>query len=415
MKSIKNSGEDQMKNVEILSPAGDLERLHAAVDYGADAIYLAGKEFGMRTSPLNFNDNDLIEGIKYAHKNNVKVYLTCNTLPKNNEISRLPSFIEKAKNFGIDAFIVADLGVLKLVQKHAPNVDIHISTQMGVVNYETANALYDMGAKRIVLARELSFEEIAEIRQKTNKNLEIEAFVHGAMCVSFSGRCLLSSYLTGRDANRGDCAQPCRWKYNLVEENRPGQYFPIEQDSTGTYILNSKDLCMIEHIDKLVEAGISSLKIEGRAKSSYYVAVTTNAYKMALLDYYKDNKNWHLDPFIKEELEKISHREYSTGFYFNGEPGQVYNNGGYIRNYDVVAVCENYADGCIEISQRNKFFKGDVLDVLQPGEPSFNITVEKILDEWGNEVDSAPHAMQKLFIPCDKSVKPGAFFRKKRV
>lgn len=401
-------------NIEILSPAGDWERLQAAVTYGADAVYLAGKEFGMRASPLNFSDDELKLAIEYAHKNGVKVYLTCNTLPRNNEIEKLPAFIEKAKDFGIDAFIVADIGVLKLVQKYASCVDIHISTQLGVVNYETANALYEMGAKRVVLARELSLDEILEIRQRTNKNLEIEAFVHGAMCVSFSGRCLLSSYLTGRDANRGDCAQPCRWKYNLVEENRPNQYFPIEQDHTGSYILNSRDLCMIDHIDKLAAAGITSFKIEGRAKSAYYVAATTNAYKMALLDYYKMGKNWTLNPRIKEELSKISHREYNTGFYFNSEPGQVYGNGGYIREYDVVAVCEGYSDGKIEISQRNKFSKGDTLDVLQPGELSFNIKAEHIFDEWGNEVDSAPHAMQKLFIPCDKPIKMGAFLRKKR-
>lgn len=407
-----------MKNIkaEILSPAGDLERLKAAVDYGADAVYLAGKEFGMRASPLNFNDDDLIKAIKYSHDRNVKVYLTCNTLPRNDEIKRLPAFIEKVKDFGVDAFIVADIGVFNLVKKYAKDVDIHISTQMGIVNYETARAFYEMGAKRVVLARELPFEDIFEIREKTDKNLEIEAFVHGSMCVSFSGRCLLSNYLTKRDANRGDCAQPCRWKYNLVEENREGQYFPIEEDSKGTYILNSRDLCMIDHIDKILKSGITSLKIEGRAKSSYYVAVTTNAYKMALLDYYKMGKNWKLNPLLKEELEKISHREYNTGFYFKDEPGQVYENGGYIRKYDVVAVCDGYNEEnkMIEISQKNKFLEGDVLDILQPGEMPFNLEVKEIFDEWGNKVDQAPHAMQKLFIPCSKAIKVGSFFRRKR-
>lgn len=407
-----------MKNIkaEILSPAGDLERLKAAVDYGADAVYLAGKEFGMRASPLNFNDDDLIKAIKYSHDRNAKVYLTCNTLPRNDEIKRLPAFIEKVKDFGVDAFIVADIGVFNLVKKYAKDVDIHISTQMGIVNYETARAFYEMGAKRVVLARELPFEDIFEIREKTDKNLEIEAFVHGSMCVSFSGRCLLSNYLTKRDANRGDCAQPCRWKYNLVEENREGKYFPIEEDSKGTYILNSRDLCMIDHIDKILKSGITSLKIEGRAKSSYYVAVTTNAYKMALLDYYKMGKNWKLNPLLKEELEKISHREYNTGFYFKDEPGQVYENGGYIRKYDVVAVCDGYNEEnkMIEISQKNKFLKGDVLDILQPGEMPFNLEVKEIFDEWGNKVDQAPHAMQKLFIPCSKAIKVGSFFRRKR-
>lgn len=409
---------EKIKRAEVLSPAGDMERFLAAVNFGADAVYLAGKSFGMRTSPSNFSKEDLKNAIDYAHLNGVKVYLTCNTLPRNNEIDHLPEFIETARDLGIDAFIVADVGTLALIKKLAPKTDVHVSTQAGVVNYLTAKTFHEMGAKRVVLARELSLSEIAEIRQKTDENLELEAFVHGSMCVSFSGRCLLSSYLTGRDANRGDCAQPCRWKYNLVEENRQGQYFPVFEEADGTYFLNSRDLCMIEHIDKLVKAGVNSLKIEGRAKSAYYVAVTTNAYKMALLDYYSSTRNtgetWQVKPWMKDELEKISHREYKTGFYFNSEPGQVYSNGGYIRNYDVVGVCEGYENGMLLVTQRNKFSTGDTLDVLEPGRAPFILKVEKMYDEWNNEIVSAPHAMQKVYIPFEKAIKKGAFLRKQR-
>lgn len=409
---------EKIKRAEVLSPAGDMERFLAAVNFGADAVYLAGKSFGMRTSPSNFSKEDLKNAIDYAHLNGVKVYLTCNTLPRNNEIDHLPEFVETARDLGIDAFIVADVGTLALIKKLAPKTDVHVSTQAGVVNYLTARTFHEMGAKRVVLARELSLSEIAEIRQKTDESLELEAFVHGSMCVSFSGRCLLSSYLTGRDANRGDCAQPCRWKYNLVEENRHGQYFPVFEEADGTYFLNSRDLCMIEHIDKLVKAGVNSLKIEGRAKSAYYVAVTTNAYKMALLDYYSFTGNtgttWQVKPWMKDELEKISHREYNTGFYFNSEPGQVYSNGGYIRNYDVVGVCEGYKNGMLLVTQRNKFSTGDTLDVLEPGRAPFVLKVEKMYDEWNNEIVSAPHAMQKVYIPFEKAIKKGAFLRKQR-
>ena len=388
-----------------------MEKLITAVNFGADAVYLAGRDFGMRTSSSNFTQDELIKAVNFAHKNNVKVYLTCNTLPTNEEVDKLPEFIEYAKSAEVDAIIVADIGVLQIVKKYAPVVDIHISTQAGVVNYLNAQALYDLGAKRVILARELTLDDIATIRAKTDKNLELEVFVHGSMCVSFSGRCLISSYLTGRDANRGDCAQPCRWKYSLVEENRKDQLFPIVEENGGTYLFNSRDLCMIEHIPEIIKAGATSLKIEGRAKSAYYVAVTTNAYKNAL-DLFINKKPF--EAWIRQELEKISHREYSTGFFFGNEPGQVYSNGGYIREYDVVAVCDAYRNGIMEVSQRNKFFKGDFLDILDPKNKHFNLKVEKILDEWGNEMESAPHAMQKLFIPLEKAVTPGAYLRKRR-
>ena len=401
-----------IKPAEILSPAGDMERFLAAVNYGADAVYLAGKEFGMRASPANFDMESLKKAAEICHEKNKKIYLTCNTLPRNNEIERIPEFLKQAADAGVDAFIIADLGVFDIAKRVAPNVDVHISTQTGVVNYETARSLYNMGASRVVLARELSLEEIATIRAKTNPNLEIETFVHGAMCMSYSGRCLISQYMTGRDANRGDCAQPCRWKYSLVEEKRKGEYFPVVEQENGTYFFNSKDLCMIEHIPELLKAGVTSLKIEGRAKSAYYVAVITNAYKQALSDYYKMGENFKLEPWIKEEVYKISHRKYSTGFYFGGEPGQIYDNGGYVKDYEVVAVCENYKDGMIEISQRNKFLKGDELEVLMPGKKPFTFKVQKILDEKGTEMDCAPHAMQKLFIPFENEIEKGAYLRK---
>ena len=401
-----------INKAEILSPAGDMERLMAAVNYGADAVYLAGKEFGMRTSPNNFGEEDLKKAVEICHKQNIKVYLTCNTLPRNNEIDKLPDFLSFAASIGIDAFIICDLGVLEIAKKVAPNVDIHISTQTGVVNYETARALYNMGAKRVVLARELSLEEIATIRAKTNPQLEIETFVHGAMCVSFSGRCLISSYLTGRDANRGNCAQPCRWKYHLTEEKRKGEYFPVVEDEKGTYFFNSKDLCMINHIPELLKAGITSLKIEGRAKSAYYVAVTTNAYKNALNDYYKETDNFKLKPWIHEEVYKVSHRKYCTGFYFGNEPGEVYESGGYEKNCDVVAVCDSYENGIMQISQRNKFFEGDELEILEPGSEPIKFKAENITDEFGNKVVSTPHPMQKLFIPIDRKIQPGAYIRK---
>ncbi|MDO4864403.1 MAG: peptidase U32 family protein, partial [Ruminococcus sp.] len=283
-----------MNKLEVLAPAGDEERLAAALNYGADAVYLGRKQFGMRSSPMNFEFEQLVKAVEQAHAKGVKVYLTCNTLPRNNEIPFFERFVREAVEAKVDALIVADIGLLMLIKKYAPDMEIHISTQTGIVNYVTANELYNMGAKRVVLARELSLDEIAEIRAKTSSDLDIECFVHGAMCVSFSGRCLLSQYLVGRDANRGECAQPCRWSYHLVEEKRPNEFYPIYEDEKGTYILNAKDMCMIEHIDKLAEAGVYSLKIEGRAKSAYYVTVVTNAYRLAVDEYYKDPYNFKL-------------------------------------------------------------------------------------------------------------------------
>lgn len=403
-----------MQKPELLSPAGDFECLNSAVSFGADAVFLAGKEFGMRTASANFDNEQLKKACEYAHNNNVKVHLTCNTLPRDYEVERLPAFLEFAEDAGVDAFIVADVGVMDLCKKYAPSVALHVSTQAGVTNHLTANTLYNMGAERVVLARELSLEEITSLRAKTPKELEIECFVHGAMCVSFSGRCLISSYMTGRDANRGDCAQPCRWKYHLFEENREGQFFPVEENDKGTFLYNSRDLCMIEHIPELVKAGISSFKIEGRAKSSYYVAVVTNAYRHAIDEYFNNPEGFILPDWIKEETEKISHREYNTGFYFGHEPGQVTGNGGYIRHYDVVAFCEKNNGFSCEITQRNKFYTGDTLDVLPPGGVPFNTVCQKLVNENGDEVESAPHAKERLFMTTDKEVPEGSVIRVKR-
>ena len=380
--------------LEVLAPAGDEERLGAALNYGADAVYLGRKQFGMRASPLNFDFEQLCRAVNDAHSRGVKVYLTCNTLPRNNEIPFFEKFVREAVEAKVDAMIVADIGLLMLIKKYAPDMEIHISTQTGIVNYVTARELYNMGAKRVVLARELSLDEIAEIRAKCSPDMDIECFVHGAMCVSFSGRCLLSQYLVNRDANRGECAQPCRWGYHLMEEKRPGEYFPIFEDEKGTYILNAKDMCMIEHIDKLAEVGVTSLKIEGRAKSAYYVAVVTNAYRMAVDEYYKDPYNFKLPDWIRDEVYKVSHRKYSKGFFFGvPEESQYYENSGYIRNYDVVAVVEKCENGTV---------------YCKPVE----MMLDTLFDENGEQIETANHAMMKFSFKCDTVFPSGTVIRK---
>ena len=403
-----------MQKIELLCPAGDLTRLKTAVDFGADAVYLAGEEFGMRTAAAKFDKQSLIEGTQYAHKNNVKVQVSCNTLPHDDEIERLPEFLSFLNDIGADAVIASDIGTMELVKKYSPNCDLHISVQSGIVNSETANAFYNMGAKRVVLARELSLEEIAVIRKNTPADLELEAFAHGAMCVSFSARCLLSSYMTGRDANRGDCAQPCRWSYSLMEQTRPGQYFDITETEKGTYILNANDMCMAPYLDKMVAAGITSLKIEGRAKTEYYVAVCTNAYRGAI-DSLKDSSgSWTVPQWVNDELNKISHRTYSTGFYL-GKPqnSQTYENAGYIRDYALAAVVEDYKDGCVLAVLKNKFLRGTELDCLEAGREPFSVSTDILFDGDGNLIDSAPHPMQIIKIPYSKEIKKGSMLRMK--
>ncbi len=403
---------------ELLAPAGDEERLDAALHYGADAVYLGGKLFNMRAATESFDSDSLKKAVEKCHAKGTRVHLVANTLPRNSEVPELPAFFEAAKDASVDAFIIADVGVMRMAQQYAPGIDIHMSTQTGVVNYETANVLHDLGAKRIVMAREVSLDDIAEIRAKTSKDLEIECFVHGAMCMSFSGRCMLSNYLTGRDANRGDCAQPCRWKYHLVEEKRPGQYFEITDNPDGTYILNSQDMCMIEHIPELLAAGVDSFKIEGRAKSAYYAAAVTNAYRAAI-DEYKKNPSADFRPsqWIIDEMKKISYRDYCTGFYFNNpsDNAHVYYDGIYIREWDIIAnVLKGTENGKIEVIQRNRFYKGDELEVLMPQTEPFTIKVEEMWNEKGEEIDVAPNPMAIITIGCDREIPSGAILRKQK-
>lgn len=406
-----------MRKIELLSPSGDMERLKLALKFGADAVYVGGSMFGMRTNPTNFDADELKKAVNLVHENNKKIYLTCNTLPRNNEIEQLPDFLKYVSEIGVDALIIADVGVLSLAKKYAPDTEIHISTQAGIVNYQTANAFYEMGAKRIVTARELSLDEIRTIRDKTNPDLEIEVFVHGAMCMSFSGRCILSDYIVGRDANRGDCAQPCRWKYHLVEETRPGEYFPINQEKEGTYIFNSRDLCMIEHIPELVNAGVDSFKIEGRAKSEYYTAIVTYAYRAAIDEYLKNpSDDFKVPQWILDEMDKMSHREYTTGFNFGPiKNGQVYNTGGYIRNWDVCALFNKFENGRLTVNQRNRFFDGDELEVVEPFKLPYTIKVSELVDEiTGEKTDVANKATGVYSFKCDKEISSDAIFRRKR-
>ena len=358
-----------------------------ALLYGADAVYLAGTEFGMRASAGNFDEAQLRQAVELAHSRGVRVYVTCNTLPREDELKRLPGYLEFLQDAGADALIVADIGVMSLAKKYAPRLALHVSTQFGVINSAAANSLYDLGADTVVLARETPLEDIRKIRKNTPKELRLEAFVHGAMCVSFSGRCLLSNYLTGRDANRGQCAQPCRWKYHLVEETRPGEYFEISEDG-GTHIMNSRDMCMIEHIPELLDAGVSSFKIEGRMKSSYYAAVVTNAYRQAIDAAVAGRE---LDRLWVEETEKVSHRPYSTGFYY-GYPGQHYSSASYTTGADVMAVVDSCDEaGNAVLIQRGKFYRGDTLELLLPGRAPVCFTAEHMLNAEGEEIGDTRH------------------------
>ena len=378
---------------ELLAPAGDMERLKMAVLYGADAVYLAGTDFGMRAFAGNFTPDELRQAVDFAHSHGVRVHCTINTMPRNDEIVRLPQHLELLNDAGVDAIIVADLGAFTLAGKYAPKCERHISTQASICNYETARAWHDLGASRVILAREVGLEEIRTIREKTPEDLEIEAFVHGAMCVSYSGRCLLSNYMTGRDSSRGACAQPCRYQYALMEEKRPGEYFPIEEDEKGTYILNSRDMCMIDHLGDLCDAGLSSLKIEGRAKSSYYAAVVTGAYRHCLDDVWAGRE---VDPVWRAEVDHVSHRPYSTGFYY-GYPGQFYENSRYIREWQVVAlVTDRDAEGNATLSLRNKFRTGDTVELVGPDSRPFSMVVPEMQNEAGETIDE-PRTPQMTF------------------
>ena len=397
-----------MRKPELLSPAGDWEKLRMAVLYGADAVYLAGTSFGMRSFAGNFSDEELPRAVRFAHEHGVKVHATVNTMPRWDEAEQLPAHLEKLDAAGVDALILADLGAFTLAGKYAPRCQRHISTQQSVANHVCAQAWYDLGATRVVLAREVSLAEIAAIRQRVSPQLELEAFCHGAMCVSYSGRCLLSNYMTGRDSNRGQCAQPCRYQYALMEEKRPGEYFPVFEDEKGTYIMNSRDMCMIDHLEDLMAAGVDCLKIEGRAKSAYYAAIVTGAHRHCL-DAAAAGEP--LDPVWRDEVEHISHRHYSTGFFY-GQPGQYYEDARYLRDWQICAVVTDCTpDGVATMSLRNKFAAGDTVEIVGPDTKPFTITVPAMRGPEG-EVLLEPKTPQMTFtMELPQAVPPMSFIR----
>ncbi len=399
-----------MKNgtIELLAPAGDMERLHMAVLYGADSVYLAGTSFGMRSFAGNFSPEELPKAVEFAHAHGVSVHVTVNTMPRNAEAAALPAYLEQLEDAGVDALILADLGAFQMAGKYAPHCARHVSTQQSIGNYACANAWHDLGAQRVVLARELSLDEIAEIRAKTPKSLEIETFGHGAMCVSYSGRCLLSNYMTGRDSNRGACAQPCRYQYALMEEKRPGEYFPVFEDEKGTYILNSRDMCMIDHLDDLQKAGVDCIKIEGRAKSAYYAAIVTGAYRHCIDSVAKGEP---LDLVWRDEVEHVSHRVYSTGFYY-GFPGQYTENSRYIREWQVCAIVESCTpEGLATCSLRNKFTQGDTLEAVGPDLRPFAFEVGEMLDAEGTALTEPKTPQMRFTLRLPKPVPPYSILR----
>ena len=398
-----------MRKLELLSPAGDMERLRMSVLYGADAVYLAGTDFGMRSFAGNFNPEELPRAVEFAHSHGVKVHVTVNTMPRNDEVIALPAYLERLEDAGVDALILADLGAFTLAGKYAPHCERHISTQQSIANYECATAWYDLGAKRVVLARELSLSEIIGIREKCPKDLEIETFGHGAMCVSYSGRCLLSNYMTGRDSNRGSCAQPCRYQYALMEEKRPGEYFPVFEDEKGTYILNSRDMCMIDHLDDLMSAGIDCIKIEGRAKSAYYAAIVTGAYRHCIDDIAAGRP---VDPVWRDEVDHVSHRIYSTGFYY-GHPGQYTENSRYIRDWQICAIVESCDEkGLALCSLRNKFAAGDALEAVGPDLRPFSVIAGNMTDVDGVPLQEPRTPQMKFCLPLPCQVPPYTILRR---
>ena len=399
----------ERRKPELLAPAGDMEKLRMAVAYGADAVYLAGTSFGMRAFAGNFAPDELREAVRFAHSRGVRVHVTVNTMPRCDELKALPAHLETLNDAGVDALIVADLGVFTMAGKYAPACERHISTQQSVANAACAQAWYDLGAKRVVLARELSLAEIRAIREAVSPALEIEAFAHGAMCVSYSGRCLLSNYMTGRDSNRGECAQPCRYQYALMEEKRPGEYFPVFEDAKGTYIMNSRDMCMIDHLDDVMDAGIDCIKLEGRAKSEYYAAIVTGAYRHVLDAVWAGEP---IDPAWRDEVEHVSHRHYSTGFYY-GQPGQFTDDARYLREWQVVAVVERCdADGVATLSLRNKFAAGDAVEIVGPDCRPFAMTAPTMLVDGVEQTEvRTPKTLFQMKMP--RPVPPLSFVRHK--
>ncbi len=403
---------------ELLAPAGNLEKLKIAFEYGADAVYIGGEEFSLRVAADNFSNDEIKQGIDFAKKLGKKVYLTANVIPHNRDIDEYAKFLTEVRGLGLDAVILSDLGMFAVTKEIAPNLDIHISTQANNVNYKSAQMWHEMGAKRVILAREMSLDEITEIRKRVSPGLELEAFVHGAMCISYSGRCLLSNYMAGRDGNGGACAHPCRWKYYLMEEKRPGEYMPVFENERGTFIYNSKDLCMIEHIDKLIQSGLTSFKIEGRVKSEFYVATVVAAYRRAIDAYMQNPSGWRPDPSLSAELKKVSHRDYTTGFYFNKPGGteQRYGGSSYIREYDMVGVVEDYDPNTkiAKVIQKNRFFKGDEVEFLCTDGTFFTQNIEYLTDGNGEVIDVANHPQNVVCVRTANPVTKDSFMRKKR-
>lgn len=401
---------------KLLAPAGNMDKLIMAVKYGADEIYFAGKTMGMRAGSKNFTNEDLEKGVDYCHKHGKKANITVNITPHNDDLKGLEDYIRYLKKIGTDALIVADPGVIEIIKQTEPEMRIHLSTQANTTNYYSANFWYKQGVNRIVLARELSFVEIEEIIKNSPKDLEFETFVHGAMCMAHSGRCLLSSFMTGRHSNKGDCAQPCRWKYHVVEEKRPGEYYPVIEDDEGTFIFNSKDMCLVEYMQKFVDLGVTAVKIEGRMKSEYYTAIAVRSYRNALDETLLPESERNTQ-YWKEELEKASHRDFTYGFYF-GNPykdGQLYTSSSYIRTYDVVGIIKSYdKDTKVAIvEQRNKFLEGDILECFGPKGRHFEVKVENLRDEKGNKIEAAPHAQQIVQMDISNEVEPYYILRKK--
>ena len=398
------------RKMELLAPAGDMERLEMALAYGADAVYLAGNAFGMRSFAGNFSPEELRRAVGLCRAKGVKVHVTCNTMPRNEEVARLPEWLEYLEELGVDAVILADVGTLALAKRHAPHVQRHISTQASVVNYQSARAWHELGASRVILARELSLEEVKEIRAKAPRELEIEVFAHGAMCVSYSGRCLLSNYMTGRDSNRGACAQPCRYQYALMEEKRPGEYFPVYEENGETYIMNSRDMCMIDHVDDLLAAGVDSLKIEGRAKSAYYAAIVTGAYRRAI-DAAAAGEP--LDPVWRDEVEHISHRHYSTGFFY-GQPGQFTDDARYVRDWQIVAKvksCDGAGNAVLTLN--NKFSLGEELELVGPDVRPQALTVDALWDGEGQPLEEVRRPQMVFRMRLPRPVPPLSLLRRK--
>lgn len=407
-----------MNKIELLAPAGDLEKLKIAVEYGADAVYFGGEMFSLRAGAGNLTIPEIEEGVEYAHSKGAKCHMAMNIFAHNEDIEPLRRYLESIRHIPIDAFIVSDPGVITVLKDVIPDAELHISTQANMTNYVTANFWYNMGVKRLVLARELTLGEIREIRQRIPEDMDLESFVHGAMCISYSGRCLLSNYMIDRDANRGMCAHPCRWKYKLVEEKRPGEYYPVEEDNRGTYIMNSKDLCMLEHLPDLIDAGVSSFKIEGRMKSVFYVANVVSAYRKAIDSYMADPENYSFDYSWYNEMLKASHREFTTGFYYDKPTNedQNYQTSAYTREYSFTGKVLSYdTDSSIAVvEQRNKMSLGDTIEVFGPDIDYFEQKLTVLLDEDDNPIESAPHPQQILHIKMNKPVKPNYILRKKK-